>query len=153
MSNHTIMVIKVIKIFLMQFCIFLPPLLDIFCFCWVHTSSAIYCAHLCMKCSLVSLIFLMQSLVFPILSFSSVSLDCSQRKAFLSLCAVVWVSTFRRVYIYFSPFPLLLFFYQLFVRSPESTIFPFCIYFSWSLPPIQSYKPPPMPLTSPTLTG
>ena len=32
-------------------CVFLPPLLDIFCFCYVHTISALYCAHLCMKCS------------------------------------------------------------------------------------------------------
>ena len=32
--NHTIMVIWVMKIFFVQFfCIFLPPLLNIFCFC------------------------------------------------------------------------------------------------------------------------
>ena len=54
---------------------------------------------------------------------------CSLRKAFLSLCAVLWISAFRRVYIFFSPLPLPLFFSQLFVRSPESTILPFCISF------------------------
>ena len=40
------------KIFFIQFfCLFLPPLLNIFCFCSVHTISVLYWAHLCMKCS------------------------------------------------------------------------------------------------------
>ena len=38
-----------------------------------------------MKCSLVSLIFLKRSLVFPILLFSSISLHWSVRKAYVSL--------------------------------------------------------------------
>ena len=42
-----------------------------------------------MKCSLVSLIFLKRSLVFPILLFSSISLHWSLRKAFLSLLAIL----------------------------------------------------------------
>ena len=38
--------------FLVQFfCVFLPPLLNVFCFCQVHTISVLYWAHLCMKCS------------------------------------------------------------------------------------------------------
>ena len=41
------------KIFFVQFfCVFLSPLLNIFCFCWVHTISVLYQAQLCMKCSL-----------------------------------------------------------------------------------------------------
>src|SRR5574341_961746 len=41
------------KIFFVQFfCVFLPPLLNIFCFCQVHTISVLYQAHLCMKCPL-----------------------------------------------------------------------------------------------------
>src|SRR5574341_1199373 len=45
--------IWVVKIFFVQFfCIFLPSLLNIFCFCLVHTISVLYRAHLCMKCSL-----------------------------------------------------------------------------------------------------
>ena len=39
-------------LFLQFFCIFLPPLLTIFCFCWIHTISVLYWAYLCMKCSL-----------------------------------------------------------------------------------------------------
>src|SRR5574337_1080751 len=47
------MIILVVKIFFVQFfCVFLPPLLNIFCFCWVHTISVLYRAHLCMKCPL-----------------------------------------------------------------------------------------------------
>src|SRR5574337_423302 len=53
MSDHTIMIIWVVKIFFVQFfCVFLPPLLNIFCFCLVHTISVLYRAHLCMKYSL-----------------------------------------------------------------------------------------------------
>ena len=33
------------------FCVFLPPL-NSFCFCYVHTIFVLYCALLCMKCSL-----------------------------------------------------------------------------------------------------
>ena len=41
------------KIFFVQFfCVFLPPLFNILCFCKVHTISVLYRAHLCMKCSL-----------------------------------------------------------------------------------------------------
>src|SRR5574341_622690 len=41
------------KLFFVQFfCVFLPPLVDIFCFCYVHTISVLYRAHLCIKCSL-----------------------------------------------------------------------------------------------------
>ena len=40
------------QIFFVQFfCMLLPPLFNI-CFCQVHTISVLYCAHLCMKCSL-----------------------------------------------------------------------------------------------------
>ena len=38
--------------FVQFFCVFLPPLLNIFCFCYVHTISVLYWIHLCMKCSL-----------------------------------------------------------------------------------------------------
>ena len=55
---------------------------------------------------LVSLIFLKRSLVFPILLFSSISLHCSLRKAFLSLLAILWNSAFRWKYLSFSPLSL-----------------------------------------------
>ena len=36
-----------------SFYVFLPPLLNIFCLCSVHTIYVLYCGCLCMKCSLV----------------------------------------------------------------------------------------------------
>ena len=95
--------------------------------------------------SRICLIFLKQSLVFPILLFSSASLHWSLRKAFLSLLAILWNSAFKWVYLSFSPLPLAFFFSQLFVRPPQTTILRFCISFSWgwswSLPPVQCHEP------------
>ena len=54
---------------------------------------------------LVSLIFLMRCLVFPILLFSSISLHWSLKKVFSSLLAILWNSAFRWVYVSFSPLP------------------------------------------------
>ena len=54
--------------------------------------------------TLVCLIFLKRSLVFPILLFSSTSFHWSLRKAFLSLLAILWSSAFRWVYLSFSLF-------------------------------------------------
>ena len=51
--DHTIVIIWVVKIFFVQFfCVFSPPLPNIFCFCSIHIISVLYCAHLCMKFSL-----------------------------------------------------------------------------------------------------
>ena len=54
---------------------------------------------------LVSLIFLKRSLVFSILLFSSISLQWSLRKAFLSLLAILWNSPFKWEYLSFSLLP------------------------------------------------
>ena len=54
--------------------------------------------------SLVTLIFLKRSLVFPILLYFSISLYWSLRKAFLSLLAILWDSASRWIYLSFSPF-------------------------------------------------
>ena len=53
---------------------------------------------------LVSPVFLKRSLVFPIPLFSSISLHCSLRKAFLYLLAVLWNSAFKWVYLFFFSF-------------------------------------------------
>ena len=75
--------------------------------------------------SLVSLIFLKRSLVFPILLFYSTPLHCLLKKAFLSLLAIPWNSAFRWVYFSFSPCLLLLLYSQPFVRPPQTTILHF----------------------------
>ena len=55
---------------------------------------------------LVSLIFLKRSLIFPILYFPLFLKNWSLRKAFFSLCAILWNSGFKWVYFSFSLFPL-----------------------------------------------
>ena len=84
-------------------CVFLPPLLNIFCFCWSLPFLSFIEAIFAWNVLLVSLIFLKNTLVFPILLFSSNSLHGSLRKAFLSLLAVLWNSAFTWVYLSFSP--------------------------------------------------
>ena len=80
-------------------------------------SSSVYSCHLFLISSVRSLPFLsfivpifawnfplvspifLRSLVFPIILFSSISLHCSLKKAFLSLLAVLWNSAFSWVYL------------------------------------------------------
>ena len=83
---------------------------------------------------LASLIFLKRPLVFPILLFASISLHWSMRKAYLSLLAILWNSAFKWVYLSFSPLPLASLLFSLFVRPPQTTIFTFCVSFSWGWP-------------------
>ena len=89
---------------------------------------------------LVSLIFLKRSLIFPILLSSSISLQLSLRKAYLSL--LFFGTLHSNGYIFPLLLCLLLLFSQLFIRPHQTTILPFHIYFSWgwswSLPPIMS---------------
>ena len=67
------------------------------------------------------------------------------RDANLISC-LIWNSAFRWVYLSFLLCLLLLFFSQLFVRSPQIAIFLFCISFSWGwswfLSPVQCHKLP-----------
>ena len=125
-------------------CVFLPPLLNIFCFCYVHTVSVLYWAHLCMKCSLGISNFLeeISSLSHSVVFLSFFALI---HEDFLSLLAVHWNSAFTWVYLSISPLLSLLFFSQLFIRPSQTTILLFCISFSWgwswSLPPVECHKP------------
>ena len=84
------------NLFVQFFCVFLPPLLNIFCLCWVHTISVLYYAHLYMKCSLDISNFLeeISSLSHSIV-FLYIFLHWSLRKAFLSLLAILWNSELK----------------------------------------------------------
>ena len=59
-----------------------------------------------MKCSLGISNFLEETSSLSHSIFSSISLHWSLSKAFLSLCAILWNSAFRWVYLSFSPLPL-----------------------------------------------
>ena len=96
---------------------------------------------------LVLLILLKRSLVFPILLFSCI-FALFLKKAFLSL--PMFSGTLHSNGNIF-PFLLclsLLFFSQLFVRLPLTTILPFCIYFYWGW----FWSPPPVHSSSGTLS-
>ena len=58
-----------------------------------------------MKCSLGISNFLEEILVFPILLFSSISLQYLLRNAFICLLAILWRFALRWVYLSFSPMP------------------------------------------------
>ena len=79
---------------------------------------------------LVSLIFLMRSLVFPILLFPSISLHCSLNQILFSLLAFFGTlhSVGNTFFLYHCP--LLLFFSLLFVKPSQTPILPSCISFS-----------------------
>ena len=100
------------KIFFVQFCVFLPPLLissaSVRSIPFLSFIEPIFAWNI----PLVSLIFLKRSLVFPFLLFFSISLHWSLRKAFLPiiiipsyflLLTVLWNSAFKWVYLFFSP--------------------------------------------------
>ena len=78
---------------------------------------------------LVSLIFLKRSLVFHILSFTSISLLWSLRKAFLSLLAVLWNSAFRWVYLSVSPLPFNSLLFSAICKPPSDNHFAFWHFF------------------------
>ena len=95
------------KIFFVQFTnVFLPCLLNLFCFCYVLTISVPYCVYPYMKCSLDFSNFpeeissLSHSIVSPI------SLHYSFKNDDLSLFAFLWNSAFSWVCISLSPLPL-----------------------------------------------
>ena len=108
----------------------------------VHTFSVLYCAHLCMKCSLGISNFpkeissLSHSIMF--LYFFSLILP------FLSLLVILWNSTFKCVYVSLCPLPFSSLLFIAVCKASQATILPFYITFSWgwfwSLPPIQCHK-------------
>ena len=96
---------------------------------WIHILSFIV-PIFAWNVPLVSLIFLTGSLVFPILLFPSIF--CIVHLGRLSCLSLLFFGTLiSNGYIF--PFLLcilLLFFSQLFVRPPQTTILPSCISFS-----------------------
>jgi len=132
-------------LFVQFFCVFLPPLLNIFCFCYVHTISVLYRAHLCMKILLLSLIFLERFLVFRILLFSATSLHWSLRNAFLSLLGLSLEFAFKSACLSFSPLPFSSLLFTAICKASSDNHFTFLHFFfgwwSWSLPPVQCHEP------------
>ena len=147
MSVHNIMVIGVMKIFLYSSSVYSC---HHFLISSASVRSIIFLSFIvpvsAWNVPLLSLLFLKRSLVFPSLMFPSISLHWSLRR--LSYLSLLFFGTLHSDgYIFhFLLCLLLLFFPQLFVRPPQTTILPCCFSFAWgwfwSLPPIQCYEPP-----------
>ena len=82
-----------------------------------------------MKCSFGISDFLKRSLVFPILLFSSISFHWSLRKAFLSLLAILWNSSFKWVHLSFSPLPFMSLLFTAICKASSDNHFTFFHYF------------------------
>ena len=78
---------------------------------------------------LASLIFFKTSLVVPILMFSSISLHCSFRKAFLFLLAILWNSAFKWVYLFSSPLPFASLLFSAIGKASSENLFAFLYFF------------------------
>ena len=146
MSDHTIVIIWVVKIFVDSSSVYSCHLFLIPC-ASVRSIPFLFFIEpiIAWNVPLVSLIFLKRSLVFPILLFSSIFLHWSLRKAFLSLLGILWNSAFRCLYLSFSP---LLFAYLRFTaiyKASSDSHLAVCISFSWrwswSLFPAQCHEP------------
>ena len=78
---------------------------------------------------LVSLIFLQRYLAFPFLLFSSISLHCSFKKAFLSVLAILWNSAFSWVYDFLSLLLFLSLLFSAICRASSDNRFAFLCFF------------------------
>ena len=124
------MIIWVIKIFFVRlFCVFLPLLLNIFCFVRSILFLSFTVPIFAWNVSLVSLIFLKKSLVFPILLFPTIFSHCSLRKTLLSLLAIFWNSAFRWVYLSFFPLSLSYLLFSAICKVSSDNYFPFLSFF------------------------
>ena len=125
-SDHIIMVICVINIFLCSSCqFFLISSASVRSLSFLFLIMSI----LAWNVPLASPIFLKRSVVFPILLFSSISLHWLLRYAFLSLLAVLWNSAFKWVYLSFSPLPLAFLLFSAICKASSDNHFAFLHFF------------------------
>ena len=126
------MIFWVMKIFFLQFCVFLPPLLNIFCFCYVQTISVLYRAHLCMKCSLDSSNFLEEifSLSHSVV-FLFLCIDHWQRLSYLSL--LFFGTLHSDAYLSFSPLLFASLLFRAICKASPDNHFAFLHFFSMGM--------------------
>ena len=131
MTNHTIVVIRFIKIFFytVLLCI-LSISLDLFCFYRSLPFLSFIVPIFGLNAPLMFPVFLKRSLAFPLLLFSSVIKHCLLKKPFLSLLAILGDPVFTGCTFISLPCFLLLFVLLLFVRPPQIITLPSCFSFS-----------------------
>ena len=90
-----------------------------------HTLSALYCAHLCMKCSLGISNILEEIPNLSILFFSSLFALITEEGFLISPCYSLEIYI-QMGYLSFSPLPLAFLLFTAIYKAP-SIILPFCI--------------------------
>ena len=115
--------------FCIVFCVFLSPLLNIFCFCQVHTISVLYWAHLCMKCSLGISNFLeeISSLSHSIVFLYFFAL-ITEEGFLISPCYSLELCI-KWVYLSFSPLPLASILFTAICKASSDKHVPFSHFF------------------------
>ena len=105
----------------------------------------LYCAHLCMKCSLGISNFLGEISRLS-LSVFFLYLHWSSRKPFLPLLAIVGNSAFRWIDLSFSPLPFTSLLFSAICKASSEIIVSSCISFSWgwfsSAPAVKCHELP-----------
>ena len=131
--------------FVQFFCVFLLLLLNIFCFFQVHTIFVLYCAHLCMKCSLGISNFPdeISSLSYPIVFLYFFAL-ITEEVFLISPCYSLEFC--KWVYILFSSLLFASLLFTAICNAFSDSHFAFLHFFSWewswSLSPVQCHEPP-----------
>ena len=147
MSDHTIVIIWVVKIFLVHSSVYSCHL---FLISSASIRSILFLSFIkpifSLNVPLVSLIFLKRSLVFPILFFFPLFL-CIDHRGRLSYLSWLFFGTLHsngNIFSFLLCFSLL-FFSQLFIRPPQTAISLFCISLTWgwscSLSPVHCHEP------------
>ena len=133
MSDHTIVIIWVVKIFFVQYSchLFLISPAAVRSRSFLSFIEPIFAWNV--PVLLVSLIFSKRSLVFPILFFSSISLHWSLKKAFLSLLPILWNSPFRCLYLSFYPLLFTSLLFTAICKSSPDSHFAFLHFFSMGM--------------------
>ena len=128
MSDYTVVIIWAIKIFFVSFiCVFLPPCLNFFCFCWSLPFLYFIAFIFVWNTPLVYLMYLKRSLVFPFHSFPLFL--CNVYLGRLSYLSLVFFGTLHSDDISFLFSFACCFFSQLFIRPLQTTILPFAFLF------------------------
>ena len=120
------------------FCVFLPPLLNIFCSYKVHTISVIYWAQkysLGVSNFLEEIISIFHSILFLYFFVLIPEED------FLSLLAILWNSVFKWVYLSFYPLPLASLLFSGICKASSDNHFAFWhFFFLWMVLILVSYR-------------
>ena len=146
MSDHTIVIIWVLKVFFVHSSVYLCHLVLISSASVrsISNISVLYCSHLCMKCSLGVSNFLeeISSLSHSVVFLYFFALITEEGLSFL---AILWNSAFNWVYLSFSPLLFASLLFTAICKASSDNHFAFLHFFFLGmvliLSPIQCHEP------------